>query len=314
MATYAQLEAESWWGREIVPEALAALGVRLRQAYGRPAASIGIKGDNAHLRGAHRSQEWILNSAYCTNRSYTVQTGLSGTQARYLAGLDFTPGSTARMIELCSRLDRAVRAGRLEQVREWYGNLDGDGRVDGYDNIRNRAATSDSSHLWHLHLTVDRRRVADPAAMQKVGDVLLDQIGGTTMLPIRRSEVEGRVVEDVQFWQIRLKDLGFYAAAIDGDYGPATAAAVLAARQAVGSGAVSGDQIDAHAARQIERQIHALDGGGERGPRGPQGEPGPAGPPGPQGDPGEAGPPGPAGEPGRTPTRVAISGDVVEVA
>jgi hypothetical protein len=175
MPTYAELQAETWWGREIVTDPLRELGKRLCDAYGRPITAYGTKGDNLHLSGSHRSQEWIVNSRYCRNRSYTVQSGLTTTQVRHIAGFDFNPGSTARMIEICTRLDRAVRAGRLEQVLAWYGNDDGDNIVDGYNNVVNQVSTSDSSHLWHLHMTLDRKLVDNAAAIRAVGDVLLNQ-------------------------------------------------------------------------------------------------------------------------------------------
>src|SRR5690606_3658218 len=59
--------------------------------------------------------------------------------------------------------------------------------------------------------------------------------------------------EAVEHWQLKLRDLGYYKNAdIDGKYGPATAAAVLAARRATGSTVKSGDAITAHAKRQID--------------------------------------------------------------
>lgn len=62
---------------------------------------------------------------------------------------------------------------------------------------------------------------------------------------------QGDKGEVVQFWQVALKQAGFYKGAEDGDYGPATAAAVGAARKAVGSAITDGKVIDAHAANQI---------------------------------------------------------------
>lgn len=255
MVTYAQLQAEAWWGREIQPAALVALGQRLYKAYGRPANSVGIKGDNRHLNGAHRSQEWIRNSRWCTNRTYTVQSGLTVTQSRYLSGLDFNPGTTARMIEICSRLDKAVRAGTLEQVREWYGNDDGDNRVDGYDNVRNRIASSDASHLWHLHLTLDRRLVNNPVAMQAVGDVLLGvhsiNLGGDDVIGLRK----GDRGEEVKGLQACLRYAGFDPGTVDGIYGDATAAKVLAMRKSQGSGTKSGNSFGGWAYAQLQQAL-----------------------------------------------------------
>jgi hypothetical protein len=160
MATYLELLAEPEWKAEVAPPNLKKLGDALRAHYGLTASAIGYKGDNRHLKGAHRSRRWIKNSAYCTNRTYTVSRtpgDRSGGDDDWLAGLDATL-PRAELIAACARLDAAVRAGRLEKITEWYGNDDGDTRVDGYDNIANRAATSDSSHLWHLHITFDRGR------------------------------------------------------------------------------------------------------------------------------------------------------------
>jgi hypothetical protein len=160
MATYLELLAEPEWKAEVAPPNLKKLGDALRAHYGLTATAIGYKGDNRHLKGAHRSRRWIKNSIYCTNRTYTVSRtpgDRSGGDDDWLAGLDATL-PRADLIAACARLDEAVRAGRLEKITEWYGNDDGDTKVDGYDNIANRVATSDSSHLWHLHLTFDRGR------------------------------------------------------------------------------------------------------------------------------------------------------------
>lgn len=168
MPTYAQLQAESWWGREVRTDELKRLGDEICRRTDRPRNAAGDKGDRFHLNGAHRSQEWILKSRFCTNRSYTVQSGLTAEQTRLIAGFDFTPGSVQQMIAQCKRLMAALKAGKLEEVREFYGNVDGDQVVDGWDNLRNRAATSDSTHLWHWHLTIDRRKLRDKRLMERI--------------------------------------------------------------------------------------------------------------------------------------------------
>jgi hypothetical protein len=173
MATYVQLQAEQWWGREIVTPEMDWLGDELCRRTGRPRDAAGSKGDNHHLRGAHRSQEWILHSAYCTSRTYTVQSGLTAAQARHIGGFDFTPGTVEAMVAQCKRIYAAMRAGQLDEVREFFGNVDGDQVVDGWDNVRDRAASSDSSHLWHWHLTIDRRRCADRALMERIVAIAL---------------------------------------------------------------------------------------------------------------------------------------------
>lgn len=173
MATYAQLQAESYWNREIVTPELAWLGAELCRRTKRPQAAFGVKGDNRHLRGAHRSQEGIERSRFCTSRTYTVQSGLTAAQKRHLAGVDFNPGSEAQMVAQCKRIYAAMRAGKLDEVREFYGNVDGNKVVDGWDNVRNRNASSDSSHLWHWHLTLDRRHCANKNLMKRIVAITL---------------------------------------------------------------------------------------------------------------------------------------------
>lgn len=177
MVTYAQLQAEQWWGREIVTPELKAFESWIRERFGLSTLAVGDKGNNAHLNGSHRSQEWIQNSRYCTNRTYTVQQGLNADQKRLIAGVDITPRTRTDMLAMSQRVDRATRSGQLEEVVAWYGNTNDDQRVDGYDNIRNALATSDPSHLWHLHLSLDRRILRDLAALRRVYVVLA---GATT--------------------------------------------------------------------------------------------------------------------------------------
>ena len=177
MPTYAQLQAEPWWGREVTTPAMDWLGDELCRRAGRPRTAFGTKGDRHHLRGAHRSQEWLQRSVYCTNRTYTVQAGLTADQLRHVAGADFTPGewgtaaNRALMVEQTRRLVAAMRAGQLPGVREVIGTLDGrtvvGTRPDG------STFSSDSSHLEHWHLTIDRRRCADRTLMERVLAVAL---------------------------------------------------------------------------------------------------------------------------------------------
>jgi hypothetical protein len=161
--TYAELDREVWWGREYAPPTLAFLAHSVRTYFGLASGAVGIKGDNRHLRGYHRSRAWIQNSRYCTNRVYSVSRtpgDRHGGDPNWLSALDVSAPPRI-LLPMCRRLDTAVRSGRLEKVTEWYGNMDGDTRVDGYDNIANRLAASDSSHLYHLHASLDRGRAGE---------------------------------------------------------------------------------------------------------------------------------------------------------
>ncbi len=173
MPTYAQLQTESWWGREIQTPELAWFGEQLCAALGVGRDHFGTKGDNAHLNGGHRSQEWITNSRWCTNRTDTAVSGRTGEQTRHIAAFDITPRTRDQMLAISRNLDKVTRAGQLEEVVEWYGNTNDDQRVDGWNNIRNAVASSDSSHLWHLHGTFDRRVLRDRNVMQRTLNALL---------------------------------------------------------------------------------------------------------------------------------------------
>ena len=257
MTTYAQLEAESWWGREIVTPELAWLGDELCRRTGRPRTAAGSKGNNLHLRGAHRSQEWILHSAYCTSRTYTVQSGLTSTQSRHIAGFDFTPGSAEQMIAQSKRLMAAVKSGQLEEVRELYGNVDGDQVVDGWDNLHNRAATSDSSHLWHWHLTLDRRHCADRALMERILAVALgedDDVSATDVWDgTRWVGSDGKTTYTAGSW---LRMANTYAARAweEAKAVRAGQAAILAAVQGLDTDAVLA-RIDQVAAAETQRDV-----------------------------------------------------------
>lgn len=158
--------------REVTPAALDWLADNLCKHFKRPRVAAGTVGDPNHRNGYHRSQEFLLRSSLSTNASYSIESGLTAEQARWVSALDFTPATAAEMILISKRIHWATRAGLLEGVVEWYGNLGGDNRVDGWDNIRNRIATSDQSHMWHLHLSFRRKLANDRKLMQTTFNVL----------------------------------------------------------------------------------------------------------------------------------------------
>lgn len=169
---------DRWYRAETTPPNLLKLVERLREHYGVGPMAIGCKGDLNHVRGYHRSRAFIKNSPFCPNRSYSVSAAVNqGGDDNWLAAVDFTIPQ-ADLLAACQRLDAATRSGRLEKVTEWYGNRDGDNKVDGYDNLANAVSTSDSSHLWHGHISIARSRANDNH------DDLFDIItGGDDMTP-----------------------------------------------------------------------------------------------------------------------------------
>jgi hypothetical protein len=84
-------------------------------------------------------------------------------------------GNCGRIARYSSRLlasGRDAHDPRLDSLREFYGNADLDREVDGWDFRHDKAVSSDRSHLWHIHISITRGRVADPAMTRAVLSVL----------------------------------------------------------------------------------------------------------------------------------------------
>lgn len=279
MPTYAQLGKEPAWIAEFAPPNLAEFYRWLRMFYGLGAQAIGGKGDNNHLRGYHRSRAWILTSVYSKSGTadYSIQHELDkGGDDDWLSALDMTVPAE-KLYAACRRLDAAVRAGLLPQVREWYGSFDGK-TVVGYDTAKGRAASSDTSHLWHLHISLYRSRANDDHTL--LYQTITGGTGGANMFAVYKDK--SPQVQAMQLAGLRaggkLPTWG-----PDGGYGDETVEMLrkLLPPEIAGDGKTYGPkQYDA---------LNALAYGG--------GAPGPEGPQGPKGDPGERGP---QGEPGRS--------------
>ena len=177
MVTYLQLESEQVWHDQIVaPFMTSFLIVPLRQFYGLDANTCGAPGDNNHLYGRHRSANWDRQSRYCTNRSYgtTDARDHAGDQNWYRAVDIGIQGDTLHAA--CHRIDDAVRAGKLPEVAEWFGTFDGQTVVGWYEG---HPSSSDSSHLYHMHVGVWTQFADDFQVMQRIYGV----ITGTTPAP-----------------------------------------------------------------------------------------------------------------------------------
>jgi hypothetical protein len=274
---------------------------------------------------------WAAKSGYHSSRTYNqvnhpgnysirLALDLQG-PADKAAAIDYTM-SDAEMRKRTGYLVAAAdrRDPRLYAVREFYGTVDGrwvTGRIKASRTGVWSASSSDSSHLWHVHVSLLRAYVDRWSELEPVLSVLRGETlaqwqtrasgGSGIMLPELGDEGE-----HVRYWQRRLNRLGARLE-VDGSYGPATQAAVSASRAAYGYTNPGATRITGWHAEQMDTDVAAAVAGvpGPRGPEGPRGERGPAGPDGVKGDRGEPGPPGPAG---KTPTKIVISGDVVEAA
>jgi hypothetical protein len=209
--SYSQLEAEQWWGREVVTPELDWLGDEVCSRLGRPRSAFGTKGNNEHTSGGHRSQEWILRSLYCTNRTYTVQSGLTTDQARHIAAADFTPGAwgTAANRALMAAQTRALRdaaaRGELPGVTQIMGTLDGR-TTWGINLPSGNTLRPDSSHLDHWHLTFSRKAMRDMALMRKILAVIGDDMDQKEALAYPTPNAPGRTVGQAITDQSELRD------------------------------------------------------------------------------------------------------------
>lgn len=231
--TYDELEQEAAYREEQSPPALARLMSKLRVRY--PRAEIGSKGDRCHLYGGHRSRRWIKTSRWCTNREFTVSRTVGdreGGNENWYVAVDINPDPSDLHVlyAMCQRLDKAIRAGQLEKIIEWYGTFGDDDHVDGWDNIANRIASADSSHLKHLHMRWDRGR-----ANEDHDDVfkVLTGAEGEEWMYTHFGDGESTVGGSpyVQEMQLDLEEGGAdlsAAGGADGKFGPGTAAALAA--------------------------------------------------------------------------------------
>ena len=63
---------------------------------------------------------------------------------------------------------------RLNCMREFFGTLDGS-TVSGWDTYYGKSASSDDSHLWHVHMSILRKYANDKTALGKILAVILGE-------------------------------------------------------------------------------------------------------------------------------------------
>lgn len=87
---------------------------------------------------------------------------------------DAQAGDYTTIKKYSARLLAAGRANdpRTYAMREFYGNADFDRDVEGWDFVRDQAASSDSSHLWHIHISIRRAYVTSAKAIDAILSIL----------------------------------------------------------------------------------------------------------------------------------------------
>jgi len=128
----------------------------------------GIVGDQAHTYGYHRGRNYVSSSDYSNQLAKDTQ-GVDGEAA---CALDISWSTAQPQYTVSQRLLAAKTDPRMTKaVRSFFGSTDGV-RVVGWDYQGQYSCTSDSSHLWHVHISLLRSMVNDHAAMQGVAAVI----------------------------------------------------------------------------------------------------------------------------------------------
>lgn len=228
------------------PQSLLDVRDYLRSRTGLSLASLGIVGDQAHTYGYHLGKDRLPTDDYSA-RTARDRAGLSNAAS----ALDI--GSFGRLRELTAHLVRWARAGRLGDVREIIGP-GSDGRAYRWDHLSGWSAVrraAGDSHEWHTHISFYR----DAEQRSKIEPFRAffeaSTSGGDDVIGLSKGD-SGQAVKGLQ---VLLKRAGHDPGAIDGQYGPATSAAVLACRRSVGSKAKSGDSIGGYAYAQIHEAL-----------------------------------------------------------
>lgn len=228
------------------------------------------------LGGIWASKPGYHNTVSANSSSnYSVRLSLDRTSPRDKArALDLTMSDAAMRKYTQRLLDAAARRDpRLRGVREFYGTVNGRtvvGRIKDSEAGAWRSSTSDTSHLWHIHISIFTAYCDNQTALADVMSVLS---GGTTsegddpMLGLKKGD-SGKQVTALQAVLTRA---GFTVAK-DGDYGAKTAAALLALRKSEGSAATDGNEVTPDAYAQLLSALAAHQAGGKEGPKG---DPGP---------------------------------------
>ncbi len=105
--------------------------------------------------------DWTFPEA----QSLALAAGETGAEPDLLlpSGLQATTSDYSNIARYSSRLlasGKDPSDPRLDGWREFYGQADTDSSVEGWDFRYDTAVSSDSSHLWHIHLSEDRGKVS----------------------------------------------------------------------------------------------------------------------------------------------------------
>lgn len=220
-------------------------------------------GTYANKAGFHNKGSQVRDyGAGNSSTDYSIRDAVnrSGVWRTHSSAWDWTfttaqGGNYALIDKYTSRLVSSSLNGsdpRLDLILfEFYGQADSDSHVEGYDEYHERDVTSDSSHLWHIHMSFRRSKVNDWWGMWALYTVLTGQsvavwratlpdapppapaprppsstlpkyTNGSRQLTLKSPNMRGTDVQFVQKWIGPAR-----AGTADGIFGAQTKAAVL---------------------------------------------------------------------------------------
>lgn len=170
------------------PDAIKQVYDRIEGAYPSMKRS-GIAADKA---GYHNSRNELNRDGRTSD--YSIQTALDKRgDGDAASGIDITMNRDD-LGRICRRLMKAsvAKDPRLvSTIREWFGSFDGNG-VDGWSLFRNRFATSDDSHEWHLHVSGWRAYADDEKRWLGVIEVMLGLRAGALTEPAKSATASAK--------------------------------------------------------------------------------------------------------------------------
>jgi hypothetical protein len=204
-----------------------------------------LGGIYANKRGYHNKRENLPSTDYSVAQFEVDRQGPNDEAA----AIDWTfPNAQGGNYTTISKYSKRLLAARndaddsrTKYIREYFGQIDSDSTVEGWDFSKNRASTSDKSHLWHIHISIHRKYVNDPTAMKAILSILegetLDKFKANTgrtvtyqhfrsVLPILKRGDSDPISKSATGTAYVARAQRQLQVVVDGDYGPATALAV----------------------------------------------------------------------------------------
>lgn len=215
-----------------------------------------------HNTGAANEKYWPGNYSI---RDYPNRSGPWWRD--YASAIDLTfpeaqRGDYSRISIYSQRLLKAMRDPNDPRpgmvIYQFFGQADDDLHVEGYNEYKEENASSDSSHLWHIHAEIFRNKCGDFYALY----ALLTILKGWSVEQWKQSLLEGNLFCNgnatsssglsydpaAEYLQLNLIDLG-QKIDPDGYYGPLTCKAVVAelvpvlGKELVGDGSKYGPKL-----------------------------------------------------------------------